>query len=136
MKRYNSLYLFLTAFLLGGYIWLFYKLTEEGGKSSIQLCLFHKVTGFACPSCGTTRSILYLLGGDILASILTNPFGLIVFLGMMTFPVLILYDLVTKDHLLIKLYFKAERYIKKPRVAIPLVSLVIVNWFWNIYKDL
>ena len=39
----------------------------------IQLCLFKRLTGFACPSCGSTRGMLSLLHGHIIRAWLYNP---------------------------------------------------------------
>lgn len=109
---------------------------EAERKDALQVCIFHQITGVACPSCGTTRSILYLLRGDIITSISINPFGLVVFSGMLILPVLMVYDLLTKNLYLVKLYVQSEDFFRKPKVAIPFVIVVLLNWFWNIYKDL
>ncbi|RMH59638.1 MAG: DUF2752 domain-containing protein [Candidatus Hydrogenedentota bacterium] len=36
-------------------------------------CTFRRVTGFPCPSCGTTRAVLALLGGDLAEAIRFQP---------------------------------------------------------------
>lgn len=42
------------------------------------LCPLQLATGIACPSCGGTRALLYLAGGDPLAALQMNP-GVTVF---------------------------------------------------------
>jgi hypothetical protein len=36
-------------------------------------CLFKEFTGFPCPTCGTTRSLVNLAKGDLQGSLLMNP---------------------------------------------------------------
>lgn len=36
-------------------------------------CMFHKFTGLYCPGCGGTRSLHFLLNGDIIRSLLYHP---------------------------------------------------------------
>ena len=40
---------------------------------TVQLCLFKRSTGIACPTCGLTRGLLSLLQGEIAAGWLYNP---------------------------------------------------------------
>lgn len=40
---------------------------------TVQLCLFKRLTGTACPTCGLTRGALSLLQGEIAAAWLYNP---------------------------------------------------------------
>lgn len=39
---------------------------------TFQECIFHRITGFNCPACGNTRSILALIDGDVLRSLYFN----------------------------------------------------------------
>ena len=36
-------------------------------------CFFKTITGIPCPTCGATRSVVYLASGEISAAILMNP---------------------------------------------------------------
>lgn len=52
-----------------------------GLKRYLPDCTFHTVTGYLCPGCGNTRSLTYLLNGDILSALRCNV--TIPFLGML-----------------------------------------------------
>ena len=93
------------------------------------------VTGYPCPSCGTTRAIQLLLNNNWMASLQINPFGILVALMMFGFPIWIIFDLLLKKDTFYKYYQKVEAIINK-WVAILLIILVIVNWIWNIKKEL
>ena len=36
-------------------------------------CVFHEMTGFYCPGCGSTRSARFLIRGDLGRSFIYNP---------------------------------------------------------------
>jgi hypothetical protein len=108
----------------------------NGNSHSVGVCMIRQTIGVPCPSCGTTRSVLSLISGDILQALRLNPFGFVVLTIMVVAPVWILTDLLRRKDTLFGFYQKAEARLRIPGVAIPLVTLVVINWIWNIYKGL
>jgi hypothetical protein len=94
------------------------------------------VTGYPCPSCGTTRAVILLLEGKTIESIFLNPFGILVAIIMTIFPIWILMDIFLKKETFYFWYKKTETTIRKPWLALILILLVLLNWIWNIYKHL
>jgi hypothetical protein len=47
----------------------------------VRLCIFKRITGLPCPSCGMTRGILAMLGGDLAGGWAFNPLGFSVLLA-------------------------------------------------------
>ena len=45
-------------------------------------CLFQKLYGLACPTCGMTRAVLLTLGGDFNAALAANPAGPLLVAGL------------------------------------------------------
>ncbi|PKQ63973.1 hypothetical protein BZG02_08145 [Labilibaculum filiforme] len=134
----NRLYALLIGACLVGYLWLFLNLTNESEflSKEVNVCLFKKVTSIPCPSCGSTRSVLSLLHGKIEQAFLFNPIGFLLFLIMMVSPIWICIDYLLKKDSFYHFYKQAERIIKQKAVAVPLIGLVLLNWIWNIYKDI
>jgi hypothetical protein len=77
-----------------------------------------------------------LVNGDFFEALLLNPFGYIVALIMLLAPVWIVIDLISKSSSLFNSYQKIEKFLVKPKLAIPLIFLVLANWIWNITKGL
>lgn len=137
MKK-NKLYnLVLTACFLG-YSWLFFFEFFAYSSSDVDLtaCLFKRITTIPCPSCGVTRAIQEIIRGKIISSLLINPFGVIVALIMFIVPFWILYDYLLKKETFYTFYLKAESIIRIKKIGVFLISLVLLNWIWNIYKQL
>lgn len=131
----NKLYSLLLIACLAGFIYLFYSIQKEQ-QETVGVCIIKNVTGYACPSCGTTRAVLLLFKGKITDSLLLNPFGIIVAFIMTVLPVWVLTDIVLKKETFFKAYKKTESMIRKPWLAIVLTLLVLLNWIWNLYKNL
>lgn len=87
-------------------------------------CMFKRLTGIPCPTCGSTRAVLYLSHGDIATAFFMNP---ITALLVITAVVYFFYSLVT-------LVFGLPRIIltlsdkEKNIVRIGVVLLLLVQW--------
>lgn len=131
----NKLYFFLLLACFSGYLYLYYALFFSY-QPGFSFCIIKNVTGFPCPSCGTTRAIDLLLNKEFTQSLLMNPFGIIVGSGMLIVPFWILIDLIFKRETFYLAYKKTEKKIQTKGIAIFLILLVVCNWIWNITKAL
>ena len=133
----TKLYLFLFIACLAGYSWVYYSMNNTGATSNtVEVCLIKHVTNIPCPSCGSTRSVISLTKGDFVQALKINPLGYIVALIMLLAPMWILFDVATKRKTLLGFYQKTETFLRRPKFAIPLILLLIINWIWNITKAL
>lgn len=131
----NKLYLVLLVACLSGFLYLIYNINYSE-SSHIKVCIIKNVTGYPCPSCGTTRAVQEFLKGNLVNSFFMNPFGIIVAILMAIIPLWILFDLIFKKETFYSNYKKIETIIRIRWVAIILIVLVILNWIWNIKKGL
>ena len=120
------------------YAWIgFYIFNGDFHAPGVTVCLFKNVTGIPCPSCGTTRSLLLLMAGDLPGVLLTNPLGLLAGFALLAVPVWICTDIVIRKNTLARSFLWTEEKIKtNKRLYIPLVALGLLNWGWNILKEL
>ncbi|WP_445453198.1 DUF2752 domain-containing protein [Flavobacterium sp. 25HG05S-40] len=131
----NKLYSIVLIACFAGFIYLFYSIHHLRNET-FRVCIIKNVTGYPCPSCGTTRAVSFFLEGNFVASLLLNPFGILVAIMMFVFPVWILTDLLFKKDHFYRAYKKTEAIIRKPWLATILILLVLLNWIWNLYKQL
>ena len=131
----NKLYVLLSAACLVGYFWLFISYTNiVSHGNELGVCLFKQITGIPCPSCGSTRSVLALLNGDLISALKWNPIGLILVVVIVISPLWILFDVSTKRESLFHFYIRGEQLLRHKWIAILAIVLVLLNWVWNIYK--
>lgn len=133
----DKLYSILFIACIAGYTWLYFVLANEKSESKqTQVCLIKQFTNIPCPSCGSSRSIVLLTKGNFIQALNMNPMGVIIAFIMVFSPIWIIADVITRKKTFFDFYLKVESYLKKPRYAIPLILLVIINWIWNIAKGL
>ena len=133
----NKLYVLLSAACIAGYSWLaFTYFRDFSHLSETEICIFKHVTTIPCPSCGSTRSVLSLIKGDLAEALYWNPFGLLLIIILMIAPLWILYDLMSRKDTLFNTYLRAEHLLRRKWIAIPAILIVIINWVWNINKGL
>ena len=133
----NRLYLLLCVALICAYCWVgWYILYQDTAPTSFTPCLFKNATGLPCPSCGTTRSVAEIAKGNFIKAATINPLGFIVAAFMAVAPFWIIFDVAANKSTLHTSYQSFETALKKCWLALLLVSLVVLNWIWNIYKEL
>lgn len=132
----NKLYTLLLPACIAGYIWLGFSGKVIHQQRTFRLCLWHAVTQLPCPSCGLTRSVVAILDGDWLLAAAINPLGFPVALFLLIAPLWILADLSVQGDTFFRWYKRSEHFLRRRPVAITLVLLLLINWVWNIHKEL
>lgn len=136
MPSASRFYLLIEVLLIIGWMWIFFNFNYYFfDTKGHEFCLFKMVTGIPCPSCGSTRSVIYLLKGNWLQGFYINPLGIIVLLFMLVVPFWLLYDIAVGKDGLFRAYKYAEK-ILRTKWSIPLIILLILNWIWSINKGL
>lgn len=138
MKAANKLYWMLLILSAAGYAWIGFNLFYASyGAHDIAVCLFKNATGLPCPSCGTTRALLYLLNGELLQSLSINPLGVLAAAVLIIVPPWVAADTLASRKSLAAALVWTERQIKTRRaISVPLAVLVLSNWGWNIIKGI
>ena len=134
----NKLYLIISLACAAGYMWLYlnasnYVLVKN---NTFEVCIIKHVTHIPCPSCGSTRSVLLLQNGEFLKAFTTNPLGYLISIILIFAPLWMMIDVLAKKNSLLHFYKKLETYLKIPTYNVPLLLLLILNWIWNITKEL
>jgi len=135
INRRNKLYSLLFTACVAGYIWIIYSVNTIN-NGFFEGCFIKQLTNIPCPSCGSTRSIISMMNGDFFGALKINPLGYIVAFIMLSSPIWIIVDILTKRKTLFTFYLKIESFCRKPQFAIPLLVLLLFNWIWNITKGL
>jgi hypothetical protein len=133
----NRFYLYLALACAVGYGWLGLvgRLKPEEVGEKYEVCLVRHFLHFPCPSCGSTRSVLALLQGDLAGGFYWNPLGIVIFSILLATPIWMAYDLVFKKDTLYHFFRLFEETLRRKWVAIPAILLILLNWAWNIVKD-
>jgi hypothetical protein len=136
MTRKNLYYLVL--FLgLAGQIWIFYSYTKlERQEDSFNICLFKRVTGLPCPSCGTIHSIVSILHGDFRKALWENPLGFPDLLIVAILPFWILADLVFGKESFYRIYLRTVEVLKMKGVLFAVLSVIFIIWLYKLAQAL
>ncbi len=92
-------------------------------------CVFKGITGFPCPTCGTTRSVLYLSQGDIATALAMNPLAS---LGLIAAVPYFFYSVITLIFNLPRMSFILTDREKKA-VHATAVMFLLVQWAYLIF---
>ncbi|MBR6278172.1 MAG: DUF2752 domain-containing protein [Bacteroidales bacterium] len=97
------------------------------------VCIFHNITGYPCPACGTIRGLKLFFHFDFYNALMMNPLAVIVAAFMIVSFFWVLYDLIKGK----ETYFRKIYFMKTPWYVIVIcVILSGLNEYWNIMKGL
>lgn len=131
----NKFYATLSCFILAGWGWLF--VASRQSVSSFTPCVFKNITGIPCPSCGSTRAVVAILNGRFMEAFLLNPLGYLLIILAIALPIWLLVDLITKKEKIRTLFHQLNSFTKShPIFLFSFLTLIAINWIWNIYKHL
>lgn len=116
--------------------WLLGQQVMQSHNVGLTVCTLKAVTGYPCPSCGTTRSASALIAGRWQEGLYTNPLGGVVLVWLIITTLWLLYDALVWCNTLQQAYKRAGGILQKRYVWIPLAVLIALNWVWNIQKGL
>ena len=136
MIRRRKLYSIVLLLAAGSFLWIGFMLWQHNLSNHITLCPIKIVTGYPCPACGTTRSLYEIIRGQFLIALHTNPLGYLALVTSIVFPSWVLIDLLSRKSSFYNFYIKSENLLKKKQVYIPLILLILVNWLWNLIKQM
>ena len=136
MTRKN-LYILVLLLGLAGQIWIvysFYRIHRQ--EEAFTVCLFKRVTGLPCPSCGTIHSIVFILHGDFRNAFKENPLGFPGLLLTAIIPLWILADLAFRKDSFYKTYYRTEKVLEIKAVLFTLLTFVVIIWIWKLGQAL
>ncbi|PIR16968.1 MAG: hypothetical protein COV46_06245 [Deltaproteobacteria bacterium CG11_big_fil_rev_8_21_14_0_20_49_13] len=87
-------------------------------------CLFNRMTGINCPSCGITRSIRLVFGGNIKDSLNMHPFGIVFLAALVLMMVFSIYGLIKRSRL--------EQLFGKRLTTVAIVTFIIYMTVWAV----
>lgn len=97
-------------------------------QSGAHVCLFHRLTGWPCLTCGSTRAFAALLAGNPAAALRLQPLALAVgVLGCAFFAVYSTNLFVRRRVLCLRLK-PGERW----RLGVAALTLIVLNWLYLI----
>ncbi len=135
----HTVYLLLfTASVIGLIYVAFTGYMQVAGANSLwSWCAIKEITGYPCPSCGSTRTVLELLGGELSAIIHGNPLALIILPALFVIPLWVSYDMLTSQSGLYN-FLNRFLYTLKNNLWLSgiLTIMILLNWIWNIVKGL
>lgn len=109
-----------------GWLWLHLGLPHPD-------CLWHKLTGVACPTCGATRCVRHLTHGAWAAAFLVNP---LIFLTLAGGALYDLYAATVLALRLPRLRFDEVSSRAGTLVRFAFLAALLGNWAWLIHRGI
>lgn len=100
-------------------------LAAQRFNTPLELCLFKRITGIPCPTCGSTTGGMLILQGHFLQGWLANPF---VYTAVPLIGLHLLFQIITG-------YSIRFRYTKRERTVVTflLAAAILGNWAYLVF---
>ena len=125
----NKLYILILVMGFAGQFWIIYSYKRiQKQQETFTLCLFKRVTGLPCPSCGTIHSIICICKGEFKQAFRENPLGYagILFTGILPFWVLT--DLLCGKDSFFRIYLWTQEFLRRKTVLFSFLAVIFLIW--------
>ncbi len=95
-------------------------------------CPFKALTGLPCPGCGGLRALELLTRGEVFQALWTNPLSVLVMVFFAVSAVWLALDIVRGGRTWLD--FWGRPWTKTATACA--IAVLLLNWGWNIYKEL
>lgn len=95
-------------------------LPREKPLGDLQLCAVKAISGYPCPSCGITRSMVEIGHGDVGRALSFHPLGPALFAVLLVLVAVPILPTSTRDWL--------HTLSLSPRVAVAVVAVIVATW--------
>lgn len=124
-KYYGIIFSIITLYI---YL-IFSKLPSPDDHFSI--CIFKNITGYPCASCGTTRGLKHIVRGNFYEAFMMNPLSYLTVFVSILLILWIIRDFWKKEETLFPFINRKIH----PALIVIIIILTILNWYWNIIKE-
>lgn len=92
-------------------------------------CTFHRLTGYPCPSCGMTRSFIYMSHFKFWAAMTMNPLGGLLFIFTVIF---VIYAFITCVFRIRRICIATTKKSEGLFIRIAVIFAIVANWVYLI----
>lgn len=131
----RGFYTLCTVGCAGGWLWTAGS-AVSAGQGIWKGCLFKMLFHVPCPSCGSTRAVICVFGGDVADALYLNPLGLLLAAGLVVLPLWLLADLLRRRATLYRLFLHTDALLQRRRAFALFVCAVLANWAWVLAHQL
>ena len=100
--------------------------------AGISVCVFHRLTGLPCLTCGSTRAAARLLAGEPLAALRTQPLAVAAGAGLAVLALVDAFNLLALRRVVT---LSLERREWQALVAL-LAALAALNWCYLLWRGM
>ncbi len=128
-------HLYLLALFLGfaGQVWIGYSYKKlEQNEEAFNTCIFRRISGLPCPSCGTVHSIISILHGNFRKALSDNPLGYAGILVAAIIPYWILTDLIIGKESFYNFFVIVNNLLKRRWALFSILLLIFVLWMYKL----
>ena len=123
-RNIQRLWLLAVLLLLLGIAFRDFFLTQK------SICVIKRISGYECPTCGSTRAVFAFFGGQFLHSLRLNLIGFFVASAVFIFPFIRLSEWLFARPFLFEWYLRFQVKLANKRNWIAVLLLVLAYWIY------
>jgi hypothetical protein len=92
-------------------------------------CTFKTITGWPCPTCGSTRALAALGSFDFTRAAQLNPLMTLLFLGLLGWSGIALWEVIARRRILSRIRFEFAAW----KIILFVLAALMLNWIYVLF---